>query len=163
AHVEWRGGRRFRRAADRAADGLESFGTPYAGGRWYLHDSVEQSEGRNDLVLNTHVLALIALIAGGRGAAPGLRALESVLAARAPCSGTRPRRWGPRHGRRACATRAGAATSAPSFAGAPVQRCSCPRCCAARAATALRGARPRPRAGPALPRPLAGRGTRTGS
>jgi len=83
AHAEWRGGQRFRRAADRGADGLESFGTPYAGGRWYLHDSVEQSEGRNDLVLNTHVLALIALIAGGRGAAAGLRALESVLAARA--------------------------------------------------------------------------------
>jgi hypothetical protein len=83
AHAEWRGGERFRRAAERAADGLESFRTAYAGGRWYLHDSVEQSEGRNDLVLNTHVIALIALIAGGRDAAAGLRALESVLAARA--------------------------------------------------------------------------------
>ena len=82
AHAELTDAHRFRAAADRAADALESFGVPLSGGRWYLHDSVEEERGRNDLVLNTHVHALVALLASGRDVGPGLRALETVLSAR---------------------------------------------------------------------------------
>jgi hypothetical protein len=65
--------------AERAADAVESFGVPFAGGRWYLHDSVEQEAGRNDLVLNTHLHALTALRACGRDVGLGLRALDAAL------------------------------------------------------------------------------------
>jgi hypothetical protein len=67
----------------RAADAVESFAVPFGGGLWYLHDSVEQQAGRNDLVLNTHLHALTALLACGRDVEPGLRALEAALAPRA--------------------------------------------------------------------------------
>jgi hypothetical protein len=83
AHAEWSGAPDMARVAERAADAIESFAVPFAGGRWYLHDSVEQDEGRNDLVLNTHLHAVTALHASGRDVTPGMRALEAVLAARA--------------------------------------------------------------------------------
>lgn len=83
AHAELTGEERFARAAERAADAIESFGVEFASGRWYLHDSVEQDAGRNDLVLNTHLHSLTALHAAGRDTAGGLRALDAVLAARA--------------------------------------------------------------------------------
>lgn len=89
AHAELTGAESFRRAAERAADAIESYAVPLAGGRWYLHDSVEQEEGRNDLVLNTHLHAVTALRACGRDVAPGLRALEAVLGRRARM----PRAW----------------------------------------------------------------------
>ena len=69
--------------AERAADAIESFGIEFGGGCWYLHDSVEQEAGRNDLVLNTHLHALTALRACGRDVEPGLRALDAALAAKA--------------------------------------------------------------------------------
>src|SRR4051812_43605645 len=68
--------------AELAADAIESFGIAVGGGRWYLHDSVEQDAGRNDLVLNTHLHALTALRACGRDVEPGLRALDSALEAK---------------------------------------------------------------------------------
>jgi hypothetical protein len=83
AHAELTGDKSFEQAAARAAEAIESFGVPLMGGRWYLHDSVEQEAGRNDLVLNTHVHAVTALRACGREVKPGLRALEAVLARRA--------------------------------------------------------------------------------
>jgi hypothetical protein len=79
AHAELTGEDRHRRAAARAADALESFGVPLGGGTWYLHDSVEEGAGRNDLVLNTHLHALTALHACGRSVDPGRRALAGVL------------------------------------------------------------------------------------
>jgi hypothetical protein len=69
--------------AGRAADALESFGVPFSGGRWYLHDSVEEGAGRNDLVLNTHLHALTALRACGRDVGPGLLALDAALGSKA--------------------------------------------------------------------------------
>jgi hypothetical protein len=83
AHAEATREERFEHAAARAADGLESFGVPYGGARWYLHDSVEQEAGRNDLVLNTHLHAITALRAAGHDVERGLGALEAVLAGRA--------------------------------------------------------------------------------
>lgn len=83
AHAELTRADRYRLAAERAADGIESFGAPVSAGRWYLHDSVEQAHDRNDLVLNTHLHALTALHACGRDVRLGLHALEAVLGARA--------------------------------------------------------------------------------
>lgn len=82
AHAELSGDSRYGRAAERAADAIESFGVAFAGGRWYLHDSVEQEAGRNDLVLNTHLHSITALRACGRDVSGGLRALDAVLAKR---------------------------------------------------------------------------------
>jgi hypothetical protein len=83
AHAELSGEERFKRATERAADALESFAVPLGGGRWYLHDSVEEAAGRNDLVLNTHVHTLTALRACDRDVGPGLQALDAALAPRA--------------------------------------------------------------------------------
>lgn len=83
AHAELRPGGRVERAAARAADAIETFAVPFAGGRWYLHDSVEQHAGRNDLVLNTHLHAINALRAAGRDTEAGLRALAAALRRRA--------------------------------------------------------------------------------
>jgi hypothetical protein len=82
AHAALTAAPRFEAAAERAADGLASFGTAYANGCWYLHDSLEQDAARNDLVLNTHLHALTALHACGRPIAQGQSALEAVLARR---------------------------------------------------------------------------------
>jgi hypothetical protein len=82
AHADLTGEPRFERAMSTAADALESFTVPFGGGSWYLHDSVEEGAGRNDLVLNTHLHAITALRACGRDVKPGLRALDAALSSR---------------------------------------------------------------------------------
>lgn len=66
-------------AAELALDALESLAVDCAGGRWIRHDTVERDAGTNDLVLNTHVQATLALHAGGRDVTGALRALDAVL------------------------------------------------------------------------------------
>ena len=82
AHSELTGEARYLDARERAAAALESFGVPLAGGVWYLHDSVEEGAGRNDLVLNTHVHALTVLHACGRSIAAGLLGLRAMVGPR---------------------------------------------------------------------------------
>jgi hypothetical protein len=83
AHAEHTGEERFRRAAARVCALLDAFTVDVPGGRWILHDSLERDEGRNDVVLNTHVQAIVALMAAGRDVGAELAALERALAPRA--------------------------------------------------------------------------------
>ncbi len=83
AHAEFTGEERFRHAAERVCGLLDEYTVDFAGGRWVLHDSLERDAGRNDVVLNTHVQAIVALMAAGRDVAAELAALEEVLAPRA--------------------------------------------------------------------------------
>lgn len=82
AHSETTGGEPFRLAGERIADLLEGFGVPLGGGVWYLHDSLERQQSRNSLILNTHLHAMVALLAAGRQVEDARRALVSVLARR---------------------------------------------------------------------------------
>lgn len=84
AHSAWRGGGPYHATAERALAAVESLAVPYAGGRWLLHDSAERDAGRNTLVLNTHVQAMLALHAGRRDVAPYSRALDAALRLRPP-------------------------------------------------------------------------------
>ena len=83
AHAEHTGDERFMRAAGRVCGLLDEYTVDFAGGRWILHDSLERDGEQNDVVLNTHVQATIALMAAGRETDGELTALERVLAARA--------------------------------------------------------------------------------
>jgi len=73
---------RYRRLAEMVADLIEGFGVPWGGGVWYLHDSLEREAGRNDLILNTHLHAIMALIAAGRAVSSARLALATALALR---------------------------------------------------------------------------------
>ncbi len=79
AHREWRAGPRWDRACARAVELLRTFTVPYGGGEWILHDSLERGAGRNDLILNTHLQAMIALQAAGADTEPHGRALLAAL------------------------------------------------------------------------------------
>jgi hypothetical protein len=59
---------------------LDALGTGVGGDRWWRHDSLEQ--GGSDLVLNTHLLALLARRAGGLVDDDGVAALHRALAVR---------------------------------------------------------------------------------
>jgi hypothetical protein len=83
AQAEWRGGRRWHAAAERTVELLAGFTVPFCGGGWVLHDSLERDAGRNDLVLNTHLQAIIALRAAGAETAAHERALLAALEPRA--------------------------------------------------------------------------------
>jgi hypothetical protein len=63
----------------RAEDAIEEFAVPFYGGTWYLHDSVERQTGINDRVLNTHVHAMVALLAAGRTITSAITALDGAL------------------------------------------------------------------------------------
>jgi hypothetical protein len=65
-----------------ALDGLDAMSVPWGDGRWYLHDTLERDTPRNDLVLNTHVHAVVAASAAGSDVAPPLTALDAVLSLR---------------------------------------------------------------------------------
>ena len=82
AHAEANPDPRFARAAGSAADQLAEYGVPWAGGTWYLHDSLEREAGHNDLVLNTHLHATLALLAAGRDVESARVALEAALSLR---------------------------------------------------------------------------------
>lgn len=82
AHSEAADDPRLRGAAARVADQLGGYGVSYAGGTWYLHDSLERDVDRNDLVLNTHVHAMLALRAAGRPIEDAGRALDTALSLR---------------------------------------------------------------------------------
>ncbi len=69
----------IRSAAADAVDALERFAVAWGGGTWYVHDSLERSLPRPQLVLNTHVQALITRLAAGRDIVEGLVALEHAL------------------------------------------------------------------------------------
>ena len=73
------GNGRMRTAADRAASMVERLGVPFAGGRWYLHDSLELAAGINDWVLNTHAQVVAARIAAGLPTDAAVVALDSAL------------------------------------------------------------------------------------
>ena len=90
AQAEWRRDRRFELAAAKAVDLLAAFTVPFAGGSWVLHDSLERDDGRNDVILNTHLQAILALRAAGAEIEPHLRALFAALEPRA--GGLRARR-----------------------------------------------------------------------
>jgi hypothetical protein len=79
AHAEWSGDERFVRAAAQVCGVLDRFTVDAAGGRWILHDSLERDDGHNDVVLNTHVQAVIALLSAGREVDAELRATGAVL------------------------------------------------------------------------------------
>ena len=79
AHGEASGDGGFQRAAERIADLIETFAVPFEDGVWYLHDSVEREEGRNSLILNTHLHAIVALLAAGREVSKARRALVAAL------------------------------------------------------------------------------------
>jgi hypothetical protein len=68
--------------ATAAMRGLDGLAVPTDGGCWYLHDTLEHDAGRNDLVLNTHVHALVASRAVGHDVAPAMAALDSALSLR---------------------------------------------------------------------------------
>ena len=80
AHREWRSEPRFESAAARLVELLRTFTVPFGGGDWVLHDSLERDDGRNDLILNTHLQAMIALRAAGADTEPHRRALDAALA-----------------------------------------------------------------------------------
>ncbi|MFL5907865.1 MAG: hypothetical protein ACJ75Z_09760 [Solirubrobacterales bacterium] len=82
AHAEATGAARFARAAAAAAAQLAAYAVPWGGGTWYLHDSLEREAGHNDLVLNTHVHATLALLAAGRDVEGARTALEAALSLR---------------------------------------------------------------------------------
>lgn len=75
---------RWKEAARRAAAMLEGLSTPFGGGKWYLHDSLERSSGHNELVLNTHVQVMGAGLAAGLSLHESARALDAALQRRAP-------------------------------------------------------------------------------
>jgi hypothetical protein len=83
AHADWSGAERFGHAVEAVSRRLDELSVELAGGRWILHDSLERDGGRNDLVLNTHIQAMVALMAAGRDIRGELAALEEVLAPRA--------------------------------------------------------------------------------
>jgi hypothetical protein len=83
AHSEWTSGARWTQAAERACKLLDGFTIDAAGGRWVLHDSLERDAGRNDFVLNTHVQAVVALLAAGRDARAHIAAMRGALSPRA--------------------------------------------------------------------------------
>lgn len=74
---------RWRDLADRGLAALETLAVPWGGGRWYLHDSYERARRTNDLVLNTHVHALVVRRAAGLDVAEGQGALDAALSLRA--------------------------------------------------------------------------------
>jgi hypothetical protein len=83
AHADWTGEERWARAAARACGFLDDLYTvDAAGGRWVLHDSLERDAGRNDFVLNTHIQAIVALLAAGRDVHPHLEAAVGTLSPR---------------------------------------------------------------------------------
>ncbi len=82
AHSEATGDPRCSRAGEAIADMIEGFGVRWGGGVWYLHDSAERQAGRNDLVLNTHLHAMLALLAAGRSVDSARRSLVSALGLR---------------------------------------------------------------------------------
>jgi hypothetical protein len=65
--------------ASKTVGALDAFAVPWADGIWYVHDSAERDAGANQLVLNTHVHALVARVAAGCSIDDGLRALERGL------------------------------------------------------------------------------------
>jgi hypothetical protein len=65
--------------ARRALRWLDDLRVEWGGGDWYLHDTAERDRGANELVLNTHVHALVASLAGGNDIAAGMRALRRAL------------------------------------------------------------------------------------
>ena len=83
AHSEWMSGERWARATARACELLDNFTVDGPGGRWVLHDSLERDAGRNDFVLNTHVQAVVALLAAGRDVRAHIAATEAALSPRA--------------------------------------------------------------------------------
>lgn len=68
--------------AERAVAAVTALGVDYGGGRWIVHDTEELEAGVNHLVLNTHVQAVVALLAAGRPVEAELRALDAALALR---------------------------------------------------------------------------------
>lgn len=82
AHAEHTGEQRFRVAATRVCGLLDELSVDLPEGRWVLHDSRERDADRNDFVLNTHVQAIIALMAAGRDVRAELAALETALTPR---------------------------------------------------------------------------------
>ena len=68
--------------ADRALAAITRLGVDFGGGRWIVHDTDELEAGANHLVLNTHVQAIVALLAARRPIDAELRALDAALALR---------------------------------------------------------------------------------
>ncbi len=87
----------LRGLAFRALELLDEFAVPSGDGVWYRHDSLEVDGGRNDLVLNTHLQAMIVRLAAGLDVAASMRALRRALAA----PSERARTWLIGHGLRA--------------------------------------------------------------
>jgi hypothetical protein len=79
AEAEHKGDSRFGALSRRVLDALDGFSVPWAGGTWYLHDSLERDTEINHLVLNTHVHALVVRLAAGRRIDDGLLALDRSL------------------------------------------------------------------------------------
>src|SRR5207302_9741426 len=69
-------------AASAALAGLDAMRVPWRDGRWYVHDTLERDAARNDLVLNTHVHAVIAASAASSDVTPALEALDAALSMR---------------------------------------------------------------------------------
>jgi hypothetical protein len=69
-------------AAACALAALDAMAVPWRDGRWYVHDTVERGAARNDLVLNTHLHAVVAASAAGGDVTPALLALDAALALR---------------------------------------------------------------------------------
>lgn len=68
------------RSARGAVRLLDEFARPWRGGTWYAHDSCEVDDGRNDLVLNTHLQAIVVRLAAGLDVGESMRAAHAALA-----------------------------------------------------------------------------------
>lgn len=79
AHAEARPGTHVNLALDRACRALEAYAMPWQGGQWIAHDSIEKQAGRNDLVLNTHIHAIVAMKAAGGDVTGPRQSLNIVL------------------------------------------------------------------------------------
>jgi hypothetical protein len=66
-------------SARRAVRLLDDFGRPCGGGTWYAHDTSEIDAGRHDLVLNTHLQAILVRLAAGLEVAGAMRAARAAL------------------------------------------------------------------------------------
>lgn len=69
----------LRRSARRAVGLLDEFARPWEGGTWYGHDTLEVDDGRNDLVLNTHLQAIIVRLAAGLDVSESVHAAHVAL------------------------------------------------------------------------------------
>lgn len=87
----------LRGLASNALKLLDEFAVQSWNGVWYRHDSMEVDEGRNDLVLNTHVQAMIVRVAAGLDVTAPMRALRLALSV----PPERSRAWLVGHGLRA--------------------------------------------------------------